>query len=225
MVTRPRCETLFAAVTPPRSRNADREGAAGDMSHAEGVLTVREMPENLDRIAEVLATYDRAPAAVTLNFQLIEANGFSGRNDAFAVLHEQHAEALNRALREEMRRDDKIFHLSTEPPPQLLEEFGDEQAEWNPELGEPINQMALFGVMCTFSVVGLQSLEQRHTRRSRLAPGHRENRTTRSVNYGSAASLRKAARACRIRWSCLCMPHSRSVPACRTASVSARTRA
>jgi hypothetical protein len=63
---------------------ADREGAAGDMSHAEGVLTVREMPENLDRIAEVLATYDQAPAAVTLNFQLIEANGFSGGNDAFA---------------------------------------------------------------------------------------------------------------------------------------------
>ena len=62
----------------------DREGAPGSMSHTEGVLTVREMPENLNRIADVLATYDEAPAAVTLNFQLIEANGFSGGNEAFA---------------------------------------------------------------------------------------------------------------------------------------------
>ena len=62
----------------------DREGAPGSMSQTDGVLTVRELPENLERISGVLLMYDQAPAAVTLNFQLIEANGFRGGNEAFA---------------------------------------------------------------------------------------------------------------------------------------------
>ena len=61
-----------------------REGAPGLSSHTNGVLTVREMPENLDRIAEVLNRYDQAAAEVQLHFQIIEADGFTERDEAIA---------------------------------------------------------------------------------------------------------------------------------------------
>jgi type II secretory pathway component GspD/PulD (secretin) len=61
-----------------------REGAPGLSSHTEGVLTVREMPENLDRIASVLERFDEAAADVRLHFQIIEADGFTQRDEAIA---------------------------------------------------------------------------------------------------------------------------------------------
>jgi hypothetical protein len=53
----------------------DRPGAPGELSVFEGGLTVRETPDNLERIARVLEERDRARPGVTLYFQLIEADG------------------------------------------------------------------------------------------------------------------------------------------------------
>lgn len=49
----------------------------GDISIQQqtGIITVRESPEMLDRIGEVLAKYDRPEPSVRLHFRLIEANG------------------------------------------------------------------------------------------------------------------------------------------------------
>lgn len=55
----------------------DRPGAAGVMSAAMNTLTVRETPENLDRIGRVLAQYDRPQPGVRLTFSLIRADGAS----------------------------------------------------------------------------------------------------------------------------------------------------
>ncbi len=55
---------------------ADREGAPGMITTFESGLSVRETPEALDRIAEVLERYDRPSPAVRLYFQIIEADGF-----------------------------------------------------------------------------------------------------------------------------------------------------
>ncbi len=51
--------------------------ADGEVEGAARLITVRESPERLDRIEELLARYDRSPANVTLHFQIIEANGAS----------------------------------------------------------------------------------------------------------------------------------------------------
>ena len=53
----------------------------------------------------------------------------------------------------------RLIHAGARHLVKNHDDLGDEMAEWNAELGEPINQMALLGVMCTFSVVGLQSLD------------------------------------------------------------------
>ena len=45
------------------------------MSAAEGALTVRETPDNLDRIGRVLERYDLPRPTVMLHFQIIEADG------------------------------------------------------------------------------------------------------------------------------------------------------
>jgi hypothetical protein len=68
---------------------SDRDGAPGATSHAEGVLTVREMPENLERIEEVLARYDTEPADVQFRFQLVEANGFESVDDGIAEVESE----------------------------------------------------------------------------------------------------------------------------------------
>ena len=64
----------------------DRESRPGTMSIGEGLLTVRELPENLDRIAAVLEEYDRARASVRLHFQLIQANGFDDRDESIQAV-------------------------------------------------------------------------------------------------------------------------------------------
>lgn len=53
----------------------DRPGAQGALSVGENTLTVRETPDNLDRIARVLAQYDRPAPSVRLTFKLIRADG------------------------------------------------------------------------------------------------------------------------------------------------------
>lgn len=67
----------------------DREGRPGDMSVTEGALTVRETPDNLDRIASVLEEYDRSPAELRLHFQVIEADGFQGADPSIADVEEE----------------------------------------------------------------------------------------------------------------------------------------
>jgi hypothetical protein len=53
----------------------ERSGAPGRLSVFDGGVTVRETPENLERIARVLEERDRARPGVTLHFQLIEGDG------------------------------------------------------------------------------------------------------------------------------------------------------
>lgn len=53
----------------------DREGAPGMMSLTENTVTIRETPDNLEKIARVLAEFDLPSPWVRLHFQLIEANG------------------------------------------------------------------------------------------------------------------------------------------------------
>ena len=47
-----------------------------------GTLTVRETPEMLDRIGEVLKRYDLVDPSVNLHFRLVEANGGVASDDA-----------------------------------------------------------------------------------------------------------------------------------------------
>jgi hypothetical protein len=54
---------------------ADRPSAKGMITYTDGTLTVRETPDNLDRIARVLARYDHPLPLVRLTFHLIQADG------------------------------------------------------------------------------------------------------------------------------------------------------
>src|SRR2546421_6245023 len=54
---------------------ADRPNAKGVFSVSDNAITVRETPDNLDKIARVLAQYDRPRPFVRLTFHLIEADG------------------------------------------------------------------------------------------------------------------------------------------------------
>ena len=51
-------------------------------------------------------------------------------------------DAITEAIAEEMRRDDKIFHLSTDAPGALLKEFGPERVRQT-----PITESALTGMV------------------------------------------------------------------------------
>lgn len=64
----------------------DRDGASGQISSTESGLTVREYPENLDRIAETLHRLDAPPREVRLEFMIIEANGFQDSDPALAPI-------------------------------------------------------------------------------------------------------------------------------------------
>jgi len=67
----------------------DREGAPGTMSATPDAVSVRETPDNLDRIGQVLADFDRAIPAVQLRFQLIEADSFQEADPAIAEVVQQ----------------------------------------------------------------------------------------------------------------------------------------
>lgn len=62
----------------------DRPKAAGLVSRAGGIITVRETRDNLERIARVLAEYDRPQPALRLTFQVIAANGAATSDPAIA---------------------------------------------------------------------------------------------------------------------------------------------
>jgi len=54
----------------------ERAASPGQVTAFRGGITVRETPENLDRIARVVSEYDRPKPGVRLHFQVIEADGF-----------------------------------------------------------------------------------------------------------------------------------------------------
>jgi len=67
---------------------AGRDNAPGVASVVDGKLTVRETPDNLQRIEEVLFEFDRPTPAVRLTFQIIEANGSTGTDPQIAEVEE-----------------------------------------------------------------------------------------------------------------------------------------
>lgn len=67
----------------------EREGAPGAASQAASAITVRETADNLDQIARVLAEYDVSRPDLRLHFQLIEADGFTGRDERIAGVEEE----------------------------------------------------------------------------------------------------------------------------------------
>jgi len=66
-----------------------REGAEGAVSQIDGALTVRETPDNLRRIADVLAEFDQPRPDTRLYFQLIEADGFTERDPRIAAVEDE----------------------------------------------------------------------------------------------------------------------------------------
>lgn len=97
--TQPRLETRTFALQYIQSYEAapliepyvyvDRESAPGTFSSSERGITVRETPDNLDQIARVLAEYDVPRQDVRLHFQLIQADGFTGRDERIAAVEEE----------------------------------------------------------------------------------------------------------------------------------------
>ncbi len=55
--------------------DVERPAAKGAISITGSTVTVRETPDNLDRIARVLAQYDRPQPRVQLRFKIIQADG------------------------------------------------------------------------------------------------------------------------------------------------------
>ncbi len=67
----------------------DRPAAPGAATAMQGVLTVRETSDNLDRIARVLEEFDSPRQSVTLHFQVILANGGGSADPAIAEVEEE----------------------------------------------------------------------------------------------------------------------------------------
>lgn len=67
----------------------DRPNAPGAATAMQGVLTVRETSDNLDRIARVLEEFDNPRQSVTLHFQVILANGAGSADPAIAEVEEE----------------------------------------------------------------------------------------------------------------------------------------
>lgn len=67
----------------------DREGSPGMMSTADGAVTIRETPDNLEKIARVLEDYDHPRPTVTLHFQIIEADGAQETDPAIAEVERE----------------------------------------------------------------------------------------------------------------------------------------
>jgi hypothetical protein len=65
-----------------------RSGSGGvfEASPSIRAVTIRELPETFDEMMAVLATYDREPASVSLNFQLISAENSTTREASLAPL-------------------------------------------------------------------------------------------------------------------------------------------
>jgi len=82
-----------------------REENPGYFTVTEHTLTVRELPENLDRIAEVLQKYDTPRSTVQLNFQLVAANGYDRSDPEIASVEAE--------LRKLLRYDGYKLEAST----------------------------------------------------------------------------------------------------------------
>lgn len=67
----------------------DRPDARGSVSFTDDAITVRETPDNLDRIARVLEQFDKPAPDLRLRFQLIEADGFTEHDPRIAAVEEQ----------------------------------------------------------------------------------------------------------------------------------------
>lgn len=67
----------------------DRPNAPGAVTAMQGVLTVRETSDNLDRITRVLEEFDSPRQSVTLHFQVILANGAGSADPAIAEVEEE----------------------------------------------------------------------------------------------------------------------------------------
>ena len=109
----------------------DRDGGNGAMTVTEGKLTVRETPDNLERIGGVLAEFDTPKPGVRLTFQLIEANGFTSedpgisevenalrdvfRFEGYRLVGEALVNGIEGSwLRQDVPSDDGVvFHLQT----------------------------------------------------------------------------------------------------------------
>jgi hypothetical protein len=63
---------------------SDRDGAPGSMSATPEAISVRETPDNLDRIAQLLQDFDQPIPTLRLRFQLIEADSFHDPDPAIA---------------------------------------------------------------------------------------------------------------------------------------------
>lgn len=74
---------------------AEREGAPGLMSATDDAVTVRELPENLQRIEAVLAEFDRPLHAVRLHFQLVEAVSHVHSDPSIAQVEEELRKLFN----------------------------------------------------------------------------------------------------------------------------------
>ncbi len=68
---------------------ADRHNETGHASAMQGVLTVRETRDNLERIARVLEEFDTPRQSVTLHFQIIMANGAGSADPSIAEVEEE----------------------------------------------------------------------------------------------------------------------------------------
>ncbi len=68
---------------------SDRKGAPGMISASEHAISVRETPDNLDKIARVLKENDKAPASVRLTFQIIRADGQQKVDPAIADVEQE----------------------------------------------------------------------------------------------------------------------------------------
>lgn len=62
----------------------DRPKAPGQVSFVDDAITVRETPDNLEKIARVLAQFDRPTPSVRLHFQIIQADGAARSDPAIA---------------------------------------------------------------------------------------------------------------------------------------------
>ncbi len=79
--------TASALIEPYIYR--DRDGAPGSASAIDRAITVRETPDNLDRIGRVLEEYDAPPPSMALHFQLIEADGNRETDPRIANVEEE----------------------------------------------------------------------------------------------------------------------------------------
>jgi len=67
----------------------DRPNAKGAMGVTGSTVTVRETPDNLDRIARTLAQFDRPQPTVRLHFQVIRADGAARADSSIREIETQ----------------------------------------------------------------------------------------------------------------------------------------